>query len=185
MKHPRPPILAHQRGATLVITLVMLILILMLAVTGMRSTTIETRIAAHMLEYRQLFEVADGTLRDGERAIVGGNWQGVPLEACANGATPLDAHGTPCWTSQAHDLGTQWTQVAQASGFSKPNGYWYPRYIGSKCPKGTGDGSSRRKPTSGCSEYYEVNAQATRKDSAQDCGPHALCLRSSIHQFLK
>jgi len=185
MKHPigSPKVFQRQRGATLVVALVMLILMLMLAVTGMRSITVETRIAAHMLEARQLFEVADGALRDGERALIGGDWIGAKVEQCAAGAPPLDATGAPCWIADATaDANTSWTQVAQASGFAQPNGYWYPRYIGAECP---GPNGRLKEPGPGCTVYYEINAQATHKNEAQPCGPDALCLRSSVHKFIE
>jgi len=167
----------------LVIALVMLILILLLAVTGMRSITLETRITSNMLEARRLFEMADGTLREGERSIIGGDWKGVKLDQCAPNAPPLDASGEPCWISDARDhLNTNWSQVAPASAFA-PHSYWYPRHIGVYC--GTGANDALMEPTSGCIVYYEINAQATPKDKVQDCGPNALCLRSSVSQFIK
>jgi len=179
----------HQRGATLVVALIMLVLMLMLAVIGMRSITVETRIAAHMLEYRQLFEVADGSLRDGEHSLISGPWEGSKLLSCAPNAPPLDASGAPCWIADVqedpNELNTEWTRVAQASGFAKPYGYWYPRLIESDC-SGLGDpNNSLMVSDSGCYEFYEINAQATHKDKAQDCGTDALCLRSTVRDFIQ
>jgi len=182
----------HQRGATLIVALIMLVLMLMLAVTGMRSITVETRIAAHMLEYRQLFEVADGSLRDGEHALTLGPdklWEGAKVPSCAPNAPPLDASENPCWIADAKEdpnkLNTDWTRVAQASGFAKPYGYWYPRRIGIDCRE-TGEANvALMESGPGCYEIYEVNAQATHKNQAQDCGTDALCLRSAVRKFIQ
>lgn len=179
-----------QQGATLVIALVMLLLLLMLAITGMRAITLESRIAANLLQQQQLFEVADGTLRDGERAIIG-TYQGVRLTACSADANSSMNDGVPCYVSEAKSdslaLSTDFGKGVQAEGFSDkgPNGFWYPRYIDTVCPKGMSTTSALNLATTGCSEYYEVNAQSTRKDASTDCGSDAICLRSSVNQFIK
>lgn len=179
-----------QQGATLVIALVMLLLLLMLAITGMRAITLESRIAANLLEQQQLFEVADGTLRDGERAIIGA-YQGVRLVQCPDDAKSSMKDGVPCYVSEAKAdslaLSTNFEKGVEVEGFNDkgPNGFWYPRYIETVCPKGMSSTSALNLATTGCSEFYEVNAQSTRKVGSTNCGPDALCLRSSVNQFIK
>lgn len=177
----------NQRGATLLVALVMLILLLMLAVTGMRAITVETRIAANLLQYQQMFETADGTLRDGERAIIGTN-QGVALRQCAEDSALENGH-IPCYTSAAKTdpigLNTDFSLSTRSNGFSQPYGFWYIRYIDTVCPKGLGATSALRAATTGCTEYYEVNAQASATESVSECGDNALCLRSTVNQFIK
>lgn len=180
---------AKQQGVTLVVALVMLLLLLILAVTGMRAITLESRIAANLLEQQQLVEIADGTLRDGERAIIG-SYQGISLHQCSDEESVLTG-GLPCYVSAAKSdtlaLQTNFSKAVKAEGFSsnKQNGFWYPRYIDTVCPKGMSATSALNIATTGCTDYYEVNAQATRNSASTDCGPDAICLRSSVNQFIK
>ncbi|THU05244.1 pilus assembly protein PilX [Lampropedia puyangensis] len=185
-KHPLP----KQQGATLVVALIMLLMLLMLAITGMRAITLESRIAANLLDQQQLVEVADGALRDGERTIVG-SYQGVRLAQCDSAAPSAVTEGVPCYVSEAKadtlGLHTDFAQGVEVAGFTSPapNGFWYPRYIDTVCPKGMSATSALNIATTGCTEYYEVNAQATRQNAHTDCGANAVCLRSTVNQFIK
>lgn len=178
---------ARQGGAVLFVAIIMLLLMLMLAVVGMRAVTLESRIAGNVLESQRLQETADGTLREGERII---QQNAIALAQCAEGATsPLSA-GSPCFISEARTdtlgLSTNFDVSAKAAGFTAPYGYWYPRYISTVCPKGSSATAALEVANTGCSEYYEVNSQATlATDGFKACGPDALCLRSSINLFIK
>ena len=179
---------AHQRGGALLVSMIMVLLVLMLAVVGMRTVTLESRIGANMLESQRLYEVADGTLREGERAMLN---YGVSVKQCAAGtSSPITDAGVPCYVSEARTdalaLDTNFSpNKAIAKEFANPGGFWYPRYIATECPKGSSATSALEAATVGCTEYHEVNAQATSKATAQACGPDALCLRSSINLFVK
>jgi type IV pilus assembly protein PilX len=187
-RRPRSTSKARQRGAALFVSMVMLLLILMLAVVGMRTVTLESRIAGNALESQRLQEIADGTLREGERII---QQFGIALAPCATGATsPLLAVGTPCFISEARTdtlgLNSAFGVNARAVGFENPFGYWYPRYISTECPKGKSPTAALDAADTGCTEFYEVNAQATlASDAPRPCGPDALCLRSSVNLFIK
>ncbi|MBB1649865.1 MULTISPECIES: PilX N-terminal domain-containing pilus assembly protein [Delftia] len=178
---------ADQRGNALLVSMVMLLLVLLLAVVGMRAVTMEARIAANMLESQRLYETADGTLREGERRLL---VHAVALQPCGDAQTPVSSTGIPCFVSDARSdsiaLGTDFARTkAKAEGFDKPAGYWYPRYIAATCPKSQSATSALDLPDTGCTAFYEVNAQATEKAQAQPCGADALCLRSSINMFIK
>ena len=179
---------ARQRGNALLISMLMLLMVLLLAVAAMRSATLESRIATQRLESQRLNEAADGTLREGERLLTA---HGVALKPCeANATTPVSTTGIPCFVSDVRvgtlGLGTDFTSnKAPASGFDAPHAYWYPRHITSTCPKSQSATSALDVATTGCTEFYEVNAQATQQEQAQSCGPDALCLRSSVNMFIK
>lgn len=181
------PARARQRGAALFVAMIMLLLVLMLAVVGMRTVTLESRIAGNMLESQRLQETADGTLREGERLI---QKYGISLAQCATGATSPYASEKPCFVSEARvdplGLKTTYDISAKANGFENPYGYWYPRYVSTVCPKGSSATASLEAASTGCTEFYELNAQATANaDEPQACGPDALCLRSTINLFIK
>ncbi|WP_313296517.1 pilus assembly protein PilX [Diaphorobacter sp.] len=175
---------AGQRGAALLVSMIMVLLVLLLAVVAMRSITLESRITANMLANQVSYEVADGSLREGERLIL---HHGVPLAQCAAGSAPVNG-SIPCYVSQAQGdtlkLNTDFSQSTKAADFTQRAGYWYPRYIGTTCPPGKSATAALEKATTGCTEFYEVNSQATEKN-VKDCGPDALCLRSSINMFVR
>ena len=73
----------RQRGAALFVAMIMVLLVLVLAVVGMRTITLESRIAGNMLESQRLQETADGALREGERIIQRVTVMGDKVEAAA------------------------------------------------------------------------------------------------------
>lgn len=174
-----------QSGSVLVVALTMLLLVMLMAVAGMRTITLEARIVANLLDQQRHLEVADGVLREGERTMTN---PGVRLSQCPKGATIAPANALPCFVSQvAADvlkLNTSFAASQKAAGFTGTTGYWYPRYITTACPVGGGATRGLSKAVTGCTDYYEINAQATRSQSAQDCGEKALCLRSTVNQFI-
>lgn len=179
---------ARQRGNALLVSMIMLLLVLLLAVAGMRMVTLEARIAANMVENQRMYETADGTLREGERKLLE---HAVALKPCNGAATPVaEGSGIPCSVSDVRadlvGLNTDFIATkAKAAGFQQPYGYWYPRYITTACPKSGSATSALDVPATGCTDFYEVNAQATEKAQAQACGADALCLRSSVNMFIK
>lgn len=181
------PSRARQGGAVLFVAMILLLLMLMMAVVGMRTVTLESRIAGNVLESQRLQETADGVLREGERAI---QKNVVSLAQCATGATSPFAADVPCFISEARTdplgLASTYSISAKATGFAKPYGYWYPRYISTQCPKGSSSTAALEVANTGCTEFYEVNSQATlATDGAKACGPDALCLRSAVNLFIK
>jgi len=165
--------------------MIMMLLVLVLAVAGMRTITLESRIAANQLESQRLQETADGSLREGERII---QKYGLSLSQCDGADSPYTA-GKPCFISEARTdelgLDTDFAVSAEAEGFDKPAGYWYPRYVSTVCPKGSSATAALEAASTGCTEFYELNAQATFAEGAQACGPEALCLRSTVNLFIK
>lgn len=185
-RRSRRPSKAQQRGAALFVAMIMLLLMLMMAVVGMRTVTLESRIAGNMLESQRLLETADGTLREGERVI---QKYGISLAQCAPDATSTLTAGTPCFVSEARNdtlrLDSNYSVSTKATGFDMSS-YWYPRYISTQCPKGSSATAALETASTGCTEFYEVNSQATlASGGVKDCGPDALCLRSSINLFIK
>ena len=57
----------QQRGVSLMIALVFLLIITVLAIANMREVSLESRITGNMIEQKQLLNVAEASVRDGER----------------------------------------------------------------------------------------------------------------------
>lgn len=72
----------RQQGVSLLIALIFLLVITVLAIANMREVSLESRITGNMIESKQLLNVADSTLRDGERRVVEFGPQ-EPTDDCA------------------------------------------------------------------------------------------------------
>ncbi|WP_374601097.1 PilX N-terminal domain-containing pilus assembly protein [Niveibacterium sp.] len=67
-----------ERGATLVVSLLMLIMVTLLGLAAMRTSTLETRMARNAREQLVAFQAAEGALRDAEADIVAPTRGGAP-----------------------------------------------------------------------------------------------------------
>lgn len=72
----------RQNGAALFIALIMLLVITLLALSGARETTLESRITGNFIEQQKLLNDAEATLREGEKQLALSN---KPVEpSCAS-----------------------------------------------------------------------------------------------------
>lgn len=60
----------RQQGVSLLIALIFLLVITVLAIANMREVSLESRITGNMIEQKQLLNVAEASVRDGERRTV-------------------------------------------------------------------------------------------------------------------
>jgi type IV pilus assembly protein PilX len=72
MKISPTSLLRRQRGAALIISLLMLILMTMIGVTAMRTTTLEEKMAGNMYDRNLAFQAAETTLRSAEQEFIEG-----------------------------------------------------------------------------------------------------------------
>lgn len=64
------PTFKHQTGAVLVISLIMLLLLTLIGVSGSQNTSLEEKMAANVLERNIAFQAAETTLRAAENALL-------------------------------------------------------------------------------------------------------------------
>lgn len=86
----RGPSLSSERGATLVVVLVLLLVMTLLGLASLRSTVLEERMSSNLLDRSIGFQTAEAALREAE-AIVAAAPPAFPAAGCnANGfcATP-------------------------------------------------------------------------------------------------
>lgn len=68
----RIPTTCHQqRGAVLIMSLIMLLIMTIIGITGMRTTVIEEKMAGNMRDQNLAFQAAEAALRDGENVVEG------------------------------------------------------------------------------------------------------------------
>jgi len=73
----------RQRGAALITTLIILLVLTVLGVSAMGTSSLEELMAGNMRDQNLSFQAAEAALRDGERDIAG--WGGMPPTATSDG----------------------------------------------------------------------------------------------------
>lgn len=89
---------AGQRGAALVVALIILLILTILGVTAMQTTTMEEKMAGNARDRDLAFQAAEAALRDGEAFV-----EGQATTAAFNGTNGLysETDAEPDWTSSA------------------------------------------------------------------------------------
>lgn len=83
----------RQRGVILAITLIILVIITLLATVGLRSTTLEERMAGNNRNSNLAFQQAEATLRQAESVLEGSSSARIIINGLSNAITMND--GTP------------------------------------------------------------------------------------------
>ena len=125
--HSTPP---YQSGAVLIISLIMLLLLTLIGVTGSQVTGLEEKMAGNMRQRNLAFQAAEAALRDAEQFIQGTDAAFNPLKLsggpfqganCASGLCP-----TPTTTSVSFN----WTGNGRLySGTISSQLVRQPRYV--------------------------------------------------------
>lgn len=109
----RLPRVASQRGATLIVALVLLVVVTLLGVASLRGVLLQERMAANQYDRSLAFQAAEAALRAAE-AYVEAN---VPVPSgtnCASGVCPTpDPAATPRWEDSDF---TGWQNVSTDLG---------------------------------------------------------------------
>lgn len=75
-----------QRGATLIISLVLLLIITLLAISSMREVTLEERIVGNLRDKQTAFNAAESALREGEIRLANSIGPADTSAACSTSA---------------------------------------------------------------------------------------------------
>ncbi|MFV3090641.1 PilX N-terminal domain-containing pilus assembly protein [Pseudomonas sp. GW6] len=175
----------RQRGAVLVIALVMLLIITLLGIGSMNEVVLESRITGNLIEQKRLHSAAESAQREGERRIA----STTSIEDCGVDSTVL------CYYGKAEDYDYDFSVAEDYRGFDgnselERDARWYVRFIGGPYgPSGGGTNDAGNTggalagietAESGSSFFYEVNAQAYKDgDEGDTCIAATLCLTST------
>jgi len=132
----------RQRGATLIVVLILLLIMTLLGLAVLRGTTLEERMTANMYDRSLGFQAAESALRQGEELAKA---TAVPVAAgCSNGVCGLPVATDP---DRWLDTGfTAWRDASNNLGDSNtpmPNAKYIIEYMG-EAP--TWPGCDRRVP---------------------------------------
>jgi type IV pilus assembly protein PilX len=97
MSTPRHASPRGQQGVSLLVALILLLMMTLLGLAVLRTTTLEERMSANMLDRTYQFQAAESALRQAEALIAAGSIT-VPSSGCTSGvcATPV-AGDTDRW----------------------------------------------------------------------------------------
>ncbi len=91
--------LGNERGAVLVVGLMLLVVLTLLGVVAMQGTTLQERMAGNMREQEQAFQSAEAALRAGETFL---RTEAIlPSFSGVNGLYPQPDPAVPLWSQQA------------------------------------------------------------------------------------
>lgn len=142
----------HQRGAVLVISLLLLLVLTLIGLAATRSTTLEERMVANQRDHEVAFQSAEMALRDGESAL-----QNASPGSFDNTNGLYDSTSTVTWQTVDWSASANATIQYEGTLPDMPSGWLYPRYfIVDSGATGTSSGQNLAAdaPSSGGSIYY-------------------------------
>ena len=127
-----------QRGASLFVALILLLIMTMLALSGVRSAVVESRIAGHSAAQQRWFNDAEAGLRIAEARV--DSYSGASLNALAMTCTPQmcmpypDAAHSGGYSAprfaQGDEVATEMAPSSGSSGAEELPVKWYVALIG-------------------------------------------------------
>lgn len=117
----------HQRGATLIVALIILLVLTLTAVTSMRTTTLEEKMVSNTRDYNLSFEAAEVALRSAENWLAAQTFTPILNNSGSNGVWPLGVPPAPdatnlSWWGQDADSNGLNNGVPISLAFNLPNG---------------------------------------------------------------
>ncbi len=115
-----------QRGAVLLVSLVILLILTLFSVSAMQSTTIDMRMAANNQARQQAFQAAEAALAVVENQLQNDNITTEFLQDCASGSSTCyeaTCAGALCFTG-TYNAGTDQYDCETISGSPPPEKVW-------------------------------------------------------------
>lgn len=141
---------AVQKGSTLIVALILLVILTVLAVSEVSFNTILTRVAANSSDALVAFNTAEGALSQATTRLLAGTYSTSNFVSNSNGLYLLAPGNAPLWTT------VNWSSSATAMQSYQGNSSATAAYIIEQLPSVTLPGQSMAKPTS----IYRITARA-------------------------
>lgn len=155
---------AHsQRGISLLVVLVLLLIMTLLGLAILRSTMLEERMAGNLFDRSLSFQAAESALREAE--LIAATAPAAPTSGCTNGVCSEPVlNATERWLDTAF---TGWQQAPVLAGATPapPRGDYFIEYMGMSP---TWPGCDRQVPVPPLcmAPSYRVTARSTAADRA-------------------
>lgn len=143
---------SSQRGAALIVALVMLLVMTVLGISAARTTNLQERMAGNLRDSNLAFQAAERALREGETFLRGGT---LPVFAGANGLLTMrnDAGQASAWST--YDWAGNGRAVTGILHVSRA-----PLYVIEELPPVPEAGGSERFGALPDIGFYRITAQA-------------------------
>lgn len=157
---------ARQRGAVLVVSLLILLVLTVIGIVAMYNTSLDEKMAGNMRQRDLAFQAAEAAMQDAQIYIVQDN--PVAFDTSCTGGLCLDpsASGAPYWEQPVSWWQTNGLVYPQVAGVQPLAGLSnQPRYIIEKMVPTTLRGGSLGDlgdmPATGLDQLYRITAQGT------------------------
>jgi type IV pilus assembly protein PilX len=153
--------LKQQQGAALVIGLLLLLAITLLAVSSMRGTTLQEKMAANLYDRELIFQVAEAGVREAEAILATPTAVAVLLSRPGFYGAPVAAN-TERWLDPATNWANAAIDIQQLAGGTPQ---YIVEYMGySPSPPGCDRGT--RIPQNCLAETFRITARVNMQDRA-------------------
>jgi len=140
-----------QTGAVLAISLIMLLLLTIISVTGMRSTLMQERMTGNDRDRNSSFQLAEASLRDGEVYLSSPNIGAFSTTTTSSGRYVAKTDGNAWWKGIIGD--TVWSSGSAAGSLTGG------KYIIEELQTIIGSEGSLEAGVPGSDTYYRVSAR--------------------------
>ena len=145
---------SRERGAVLLTTVMLLVMLTVLALTAVSMNTIQTRMATNSADYQVAYQTAEGALNQAQNALLAGTYPASGFAANTNGLYVFDPSTAPIWSNAS----TWTTATAVLQGFQGGSNQT-AQYVIEKLPPIIKPGQSMKTPV----QVYRVTARAVGK----------------------
>lgn len=169
---PRHAIPARQRGAALMVVLILLLIMTLLGLASLRGTLMEERMSAALFDRSLSFQAAEAALREGEARVAATGRTGFPAvdTGLCNGnlcdmptAAQLD---TGSYVPRANRDGAHWAAATLSVGALTATPQYFIEYMG-QAPSWPKCDSELPQHPSCLKSRYRVTARSSAADRAQ------------------
>lgn len=137
----------HQRGASLLVALVFLVIMAMLGITAANVTSLQERMAGHTRDRDLALQAAEAALRDAEQRLADAAFRAAAVAFVATNANDADFWDS-CFAGTAAPCATKYTPATPLPTSGAGAVAAQPQFV------------MERKPDVGTTEVYRVTARA-------------------------
>lgn len=152
----------REKGAALLVALILLVLMSLLGVSALRSGSLEERMAGNTYDRSISFQAAESALREAESTIEAAGTKPTPDVGadCTNGICGTTSDGSEFWATAADDDWKDATLVSNGSVDITPQ--YLIEYLGGTFP------CSPNNPASGTDPFTCKRYRVTARSNAGD-----------------
>jgi len=146
----------NQAGAVMAVSLIILLMLTLIGITGMRSTLMQERMAGNDRDRNLAFQLAEAGLRDAEIYLGSPVVGSFSTSVNSNGRYVAKTDGTSWWNNSAVWSGTAGSVAGSLSGI---------KYIVEELQTIIGSEGSLEAGVPGISKYYRITARGESGNS--------------------